>query len=407
MSDEVLIKVENVSKKFCKDFKTSLKYGLYDLGSEILGKKRSKDLRQKEFWAVKDVSFELKRGDCLGLIGKNGAGKSTLLKMLNGLIKPDKGRIEMHGRVAAIIELGAGFNPILTGRENIYNNAAVLGFKKKEIDALYDEIVQFSEIGDYINTPVQYYSSGMKVRLGFSVAVHLKPDVLILDEVLAVGDAGFKMKSLNKMYELISSCAVIFVNHAVTHISRVSNKILYMKKGTVAYLGEDVIKGIELYQTNFEGEKGWIEYNKEAQIENVFVSSDKKVQNEKTDVNYVHYGDNLHIEIGYKLEPEVKKYCIGLVITNKDMIGVASSRSDLMLNDNNEIKRVRLTFPEISLTNGEYSITIHIQEPPIGNIAKKFYATYRNWVKFYVVSSKSFSSVPFDLRIITQTLELT
>jgi lipopolysaccharide transport system ATP-binding protein len=148
---------------------------------------------------VNDVSFELKRGQCLGLIGRNGAGKSTLLKMLNGLIKPDKGRIEMRGRVAALIELGAGFNPILTGRENIYNNAAILGFKKKETDHLLGDIIAFSEMEEFIDTPVQYYSSGMKVRLSFAVAAFLKPDVLILDKVLAVGDAGFRIKSFNKM----------------------------------------------------------------------------------------------------------------------------------------------------------------------------------------------------------------
>ena len=140
MADEVLVRVEHVAKKFCRDLKTSLWYGVKDLGAEFIGKNKEEDiqLRPKEFWAVKDVNFELKRGECLGLIGRNGAGKSTLLKMLNGLIKPDKGRIEMYGRIGALIELGAGFNPILTGRENIYNNGSVLGLNKKEIDGLLD-----------------------------------------------------------------------------------------------------------------------------------------------------------------------------------------------------------------------------------------------------------------------------
>jgi lipopolysaccharide transport system ATP-binding protein len=141
MKDEVLVKVEGVSKKFCRDLKRSLWYGVKDISSELFGSKKNGQLRPKEFWAVDDVSFELRRGECLGLIGHNGAGKSTLLKMLNGLIKPDKGTITMHGRIGALIELGAGFNPILTGRENIYNNGAVLGFSKKEIDAKFDAIV--------------------------------------------------------------------------------------------------------------------------------------------------------------------------------------------------------------------------------------------------------------------------
>ncbi len=205
MEKETLVIVEHVAKKFCRDLKTSLWYGMKDLGSEFLAHKPNDDiqLRPKEFWAVKDINFELKRGECLGLIGRNGAGKSTLLKILNGLIKPDKGRIEMRGRIGALIELGSGFNPILTGRENIYNNGSVLGLNKKEIDAVLDEIIDFSEIEKFIDTPVQYYSSGMKVRLGFSVAAHMKPDVLILDEVLAVGDSGFKIKSFNKINSIM------------------------------------------------------------------------------------------------------------------------------------------------------------------------------------------------------------
>jgi lipopolysaccharide transport system ATP-binding protein len=196
MKDEVLVKVEGVSKKFCRDLKRSLWYGVKDISSELFGAKKNGQLRPKEFWAVDDVSFELRRGECLGLIGHNGAGKSTLLKMLNGLIKPDKGTITMHGRIGALIELGSGFNPILTGRENIYNNGSVLGFSRKEIDAKFDSIVEFAELSEFIDTPVQNYSSGMKVRLGFAVAAQMEPDVLLIDEVLAVGDIGFSFKCL-------------------------------------------------------------------------------------------------------------------------------------------------------------------------------------------------------------------
>ena len=234
--DEVLVRVEGVSKKFCRSLKKSLWYGVCDIAGELLpGRKRRETrdegrelsdrsaqdisrspldaglltaaasaldsgpltldsthgLRAGEFFAVKDVSFELRRGECLGLIGHNGAGKTTLLKMLNGLIKPDAGTITMRGRVGALIALGAGFNPILTGRENIYINGSVLGLTKKEIDAKIDEIIDFAEIREFIDMPVQSYSSGMSVRLGFAVATALDPDVLIVDEVLAVGGAEF------------------------------------------------------------------------------------------------------------------------------------------------------------------------------------------------------------------------
>ncbi|MGK7957368.1 MAG: ABC transporter ATP-binding protein, partial [Crocosphaera sp.] len=160
MADEVLVKVDHVSKKFCRDLKRSLWYGVQDIMSEVTARKYEHQLRKNEFWSVNDISFELRRGECLGLIGPNGAGKSTLLKILNGLIKPDKGRIELRGRIGALIELSAGFNTILTGRENIYSRGAVLGFSTAEIDKKLDAIIDFSELEDFIDTPVVNYSSG-------------------------------------------------------------------------------------------------------------------------------------------------------------------------------------------------------------------------------------------------------
>jgi lipopolysaccharide transport system ATP-binding protein len=237
-SDDVLVRVENVSKKFCRSLKRSLWYGMKDLGSELIGSPHNDNgqLRKDEFWAVKDVSFELKRGECLGLIGRNGAGKTTLLRMLNGLIKPDKGRIEMHGRVGALIALGAGFNPILTGRENIYIKAAVLGRTKKEVDDSFEEIVEFAELGEFIDSPVQNYSSGMAVRLGFSIAVKTKPDILLLDEVLAVGDIKFQSKCFNAIAEFKKrGTAFMLVSHNIHHIRRHSDKILYLKRGSSAH----------------------------------------------------------------------------------------------------------------------------------------------------------------------------
>lgn len=247
---EVLVRVEGVSKKFCRSLKKSLWYGLCDIGGELSpfgrqarGARQEVEgggdgLRDGEFWAVNHVSFELRRGECLGLIGHNGAGKTTLLKMLNGLIKPDAGKITMRGRVGALIALGAGFNPILTGRENIYINGSVLGLSKKEIDEKVEDIIDFAEVREFIDMPVQNYSSGMQVRLGFAVATALQPDILLLDEVLAVGDMQFYAKCLNTVGRLRrSGTAFILVSHSMLNISRYCDRVAYMQHGRCEYLG--------------------------------------------------------------------------------------------------------------------------------------------------------------------------
>jgi len=245
-----LITVDGVSKRFCRSLKKSLWYGMQDLSNELRGRRHGGDgqLRADEFWAVKDISFELSRGECVGLIGHNGAGKTTLLRMLNGLIKPDQGRIELRGNVGALIGLGAGFNPILTGRENIYTNASVLGLSRREIDAKLDEIIEFSEIGEFIDSPVQNYSSGMTVRLGFSVAaVLIEPDVLLLDEVLAVGDIGFVIKCLNTMRRLTANSAVVFVSHNMQFISEFCTRVIVMKHGATLLDSAIPAEGIDRY----------------------------------------------------------------------------------------------------------------------------------------------------------------
>lgn len=238
MADDVLISCEGVSKKFCRSLKRSLWYGVADMASEVGGAgTRHEHLRKDEFWAVDDVSFELRRGECLGLIGRNGAGKTTLLRMLNGLIKPDRGHITIRGRVGALIALGAGFNPILSGRENIYVNASVLGLRKPEVARQINAIIDFAEIGEFIDAPVQSYSSGMQVRLGFAVATALDPDILLLDEVLAVGDARFRSKCYNRIDQLCEKAAVIFVSHNPEQIGRICSSTLVLSQGSVVQYG--------------------------------------------------------------------------------------------------------------------------------------------------------------------------
>jgi len=243
---DTLITVDNVSKKFCRSLKRSLWYGVKDLGTELTGRSNvHRDLRMHEFWALQDVSFSVRRGEMLGLIGQNGAGKSTLLKMLNGLIKPDSGQITMRGNVQGLIELGAGFNPILTGRENVFINASVLGIPKSKVDQAMPHIVEFAGIKEFMDTPVQSYSSGMKARLGFAVITQLDPDVLLIDEVLAVGDTAFREKCMRRMDALRQSeKAIIFVTHSLYQVEALCNKALWLEKGHIVQYGNanDVIR---------------------------------------------------------------------------------------------------------------------------------------------------------------------
>jgi lipopolysaccharide transport system ATP-binding protein len=247
MSD-VLILADGVSKKFCRRFRKSLWYGVCDSVADMTGVGPSTRLRREEFWAVNDLSFEVRRGECLGLIGSNGAGKTTLLKMLNGLIKPDKGRIEMRGRVGALIALSAGFNPILTGRENVYVYGSILGLTKKEIDGIFDEIVDFAEIEEFIDTPVQSYSSGMQVRLGFAVASALQPDILLVDEVLAVGDVRFRWKCFERIKRLKENgVCIILVSHNSRDLMRTCTEGLVLSAGKLMFAGgiEEAVLGYE------------------------------------------------------------------------------------------------------------------------------------------------------------------
>jgi lipopolysaccharide transport system ATP-binding protein len=274
MSDDILIRCENVGKKFCRDLKKSLWYGVTDSISELFGNRRTRrttsestrerrvttndfaGLRDGEFWANKDISFELKRGECLALIGRNGAGKTTLLKMLSGLVKPDAGRIELHGQVRGMIALGAGFNPILTGRENIYVNGAILGLSKRQIEDQIEKITIFSELSASIDSPVRTYSSGMQVRLGYATAVSLiQPDILLLDEVLAVGDVGFTIKCLNSMRNIANRCAVVFVTHTMQYVSAFCTHALLMEQGRAVKFSTDTGVVMDRYLQGFSQEQ--------------------------------------------------------------------------------------------------------------------------------------------------------
>jgi ABC-type polysaccharide/polyol phosphate transport system ATPase subunit len=225
MKDEVVIKFENVSKKFRKGRKLLLKEALLDI---------FKPGRTEEFWVLDDINFEVKKGETLGIIGQNGSGKSTILKLIAGVTSPTKGKVEVKGKIAPLIELGAGFHPELTGRENIYINGIILGLSKEEIDQKFDEIVTFAELEDFIDTPLKHYSTGMYMRLGFAIAVNVNPDILLVDEVLAVGDEAFQIKCLEKMNHFNNlGVTIIFVSHALKVIENFCNRVIYLNNSRV------------------------------------------------------------------------------------------------------------------------------------------------------------------------------
>jgi lipopolysaccharide transport system ATP-binding protein len=251
MSDTI-IRVENLSKKYVishqqevgqyRTLRDLISNGTKSLSRKLLALDKQRDINPayEEFWALKDVSFEIKQGDRVGIIGRNGAGKSTLLKILSRITEPTQGKISIKGRVASLLEVGTGFHPELTGRENIYLNGAILGMGKSEIKRKFDEIVDFSEVEKFLDTPVKRYSSGMYVRLAFAVAAHLEPEILIVDEVLAVGDASFQKKCLGKMQHISEDQGrtVLFVSHNREAIQRLCSTCILLDRGTLVSYGE-------------------------------------------------------------------------------------------------------------------------------------------------------------------------
>ncbi|MBI9047672.1 MAG: ABC transporter ATP-binding protein [Anaerolineaceae bacterium] len=250
MSD-IVIRVENLGKKYY--IGTAAQQNQTLAGAAINNLKntyhRFKDKEHalvggagiQELWALKDISFELKQGEVLGIIGDNGSGKSTLLKLLSRISAPTTGNIIINGRVGSLLEVGAGFHPDLTGRENVYLNGAILGIKENEIRQKFDEIIDFSGIEKFIDTPVKRYSSGMYVRLAFSVAIILEPEIFILDEVLAVGDNAFQKKCVNKMEQTAKSGkTVLFVSHSMPSVTRICNKGIYLENGMIKFIGSAV-----------------------------------------------------------------------------------------------------------------------------------------------------------------------
>lgn len=314
MISDSVIKVEGVGKKFSRTLRRMMMYGAQDMVSSVFGRMpRSHELRSGEFWAIKDVDFELKRGESLGIIGPNGSGKTTLLRMLNGIFMPDAGRITVTGRVGGLIHVGAGFHPMLTGRENIYINGTILGMSRREIDARFDSIVAFADIGDFLDAPVRHYSSGMFLRLGFAVALHAESDILLMDEVLAVGDTAFQLKCLTALYERVikRGCSVVFVSHNRYAVEDLCQRVLYLEKGKPVFLG-DVSAGMGRYLDGLVGgiDPGWC-------VREGSVRCDV-VDEQRHPVDAIRSGDRLCVRFHYSFPVKVLRPAFAVTFNYAD-----------------------------------------------------------------------------------------
>lgn len=329
MDNDVAIKLEHVSKKYCKNIKDSMIYGLMDIGRNLVGRKScANQLRKNEFWAVNDVSFEVKRGETLGIIGPNGSGKTTMLKMLNGIFWPDKGKITVKGKVGALIAVGAGFHPQLSGRENIYINGAILGMSKKEIDKKFDAIVDFADIGGFLDAPVKHYSSGMHVRLGFAIAVHSESDILLIDEVLSVGDMSFQAKCMNKMKKIEKrGTTMVFISHNLNSVQILCDKAVYLNKGAVRHAGSTIDVLNEFKKDALKGKKDTLNEvrygTKEVEITKV-----EFLDKNNTTTNIFKRGEPLKIRIIFEAKENLKNPHFAIEFATGDgvEISVATTR---------------------------------------------------------------------------------
>ena len=342
-------------------------YGISDIGRNLLGlSSHSERLRANEFWAVNDVSFEVKRGETLGLIGPNGSGKTTILKMLNGIFWPDKGKISIKGRVGALIAVGAGFHPLLTGRENVYINGAILGMSKREIDKKFDAIVEFADIGEFLDTPVKHYSSGMFVRLGFAVAIHCEPEILLVDEVLAVGDVNFQRKCFNKMREIISQGAcVILVSHSAPTILSFCKTGLFVEKGKTSHYADifSVMQSYNYFMDNLIYEQSKLSLDGKVHIEEILFTD---IEGNIISNDEVPFLRNFIVTIKYHTELELLSPLIcGDILKDNDLVSIVGGHfsESRIIKPNKLPKRgiIRFVIKNQNLIPGAYNFRLGIR----------------------------------------------
>ena len=380
MSKDWLVKAENVSKKFCKRLRHIMWYGVRDLSKEIFAANHDNSLmevqlRTGEFWALRNISFELNPGECIGVIGANGAGKTTLLKLIDGIMRPDNGTIRIRGRVGSLIELGAGFHPMLTGRENLYVNASILGMSKTEITQKFDSIVDFAGIEDFLEAPLKTYSSGMTLRLGFSIAIHTEPEILLIDEVLAVGDSSFQRKCQQRIDEMLTRGAgLIFVSHNMSVIQHLSSHVLFLSKGESTlgsfqdvypqYLEQSLALPAESRERVVRAASTAPEV--ERQTGEIEISDIRFTANDDQSSDHTYRaGHQLKLEVNFQSHTRVKEPVISVGFYREDGVLCFVERSsdkafkrELQQGSN----QFRVTFHSVSLRPGVYAAEIVIND---------------------------------------------
>jgi lipopolysaccharide transport system ATP-binding protein len=336
----------------------------------------------EEFWALKDVCFEVKRGEVLGIIGRNGAGKSTLLKILSRITEPTEGRVTINGRVASLLEVGTGFHPELTGRENIYLNGAILGMTRAEIRKKFDEIVAFAEVEKFLDTPVKRYSSGMYVRLAFAVAAHLEPEILVLDEVLAVGDTEFQRKCLGKMDEVSrrGGRTVLFVSHNLGAIAELADRAVLLELGSVAVNGS-VAETVSAYLSKGAKEAVYVRpTHHRCKSPNI-----ARVEVLTSESNGVHrFGEPLEVKIWIKHLKPIARGCLSVYIINElhgTVVNAIASYPDLVFGISSGSSMLVCRFPAPRLNVGLFYLRIFLAQLPSG----EFYETLDGICAFEVV----------------------
>jgi ABC-type polysaccharide/polyol phosphate transport system ATPase subunit len=326
--------------------------------------------RQDVFWALRDVNFDIEHGETIGLIGPNGAGKSTILKILCRVTVPTEGSFAVSGRVGALIEVGAGFHPDLTGRENVYLNGAILGMRKREIDAKFDQIVAFSEVEKFLDTPLKFYSQGMMVRLGFAVAAHIDPEILLVDEVLAVGDTAFQAKCLNKIAELKEQDkTIVLVSHTMPSILQHSSRVLWIDHGTIQAFG-DPDETVEAYLRTVHSHgpnAAW--QDTESGSDSPIRVSSVTIRSADGGVNGpLTYGEPGSVDIAYTVTTPIEDPVMSLTfhdVRDYPLGGITSRFDGFRLDGSQGTSTVRLVLAPVLFTRGSYGVTVAIQDSRI------------------------------------------